>query len=167
MDRYRREAEPGLYEALAVYECPLSLIERSIELASDFVTVENLRPARDPGEWVDLSLQLYPGDAARTHRVRNAVLDLTTTREEFRRHLAFWDLHGVYAVFTRRGPLGFRATDLEEPGRYRALRNYDWTLELAIPGPSGGEWGRIASPDPAIIQQVQDAAEICYRNEGR
>jgi hypothetical protein len=167
MDRYRREDVPGAYAALAVYECPLSLIERSIELASGFVTVENFRPARDPGEWIGLSLQLYPDDAARTHRVRSAVLDLAMTREEFRRHLPFWDVHGVYAVFTRRGPLGFRATDLGEPARYRALRNYDWTLEQAIPGPSGGEWGRISSPDPAVIQQLQDAAEVCDRDEGR
>ena len=164
MDRYRKEAEPGLYEALAVHECPLSLIELSIELASDFVTVENLRPTRFPGEWVELSIQLYPDEAARTHSVRNAVLDVSMTREEFRRHLRFWDQHGVYAVFTRRGPLAFRATDLDEPARYRALRNYGWTLELAIPGPSGGEWGRISSPDPAVIRQLHDAAIACYGN---
>lgn len=167
MERFRREGKPGAYEALAVHECPLSLIELSIELASDFVTVENVRPTRDPREWVDLSLQLYPEDAVRTHSVRSAAFDLAMSREEFRRHLPFWDAHGVYAVFTRRGPLGFRATDLEEPARYHALRNYDWTLELAIPGSSGGDWGHIASPDPAIIQRIHAAAILAHGGEGR
>lgn len=167
MDLYTRHDEPGLYQALEVYECPLSLIELSIELASDFVTVENFSPTRYSREWIDLSLQLYPDDVVGKWSVRNADLDLSMTREEFRRHLPFWDSQGVYAVFTRRGPLGFRATDLNDASRYRALRNHDWTLELAIPGPSGGDWGRIASPDPAIIQKLHDAALICYGNEGR
>lgn len=89
------------------------------------------------------------------------------TGEEFRRHLRLWDTHGVYAVFTRRGPLGFRATELEDESRYRALGNYDWTLELAIPGPSGGEWGRISSPDPAIVRHLHGAAEACYADPAR
>ena len=167
MESYRKVERPGSYEALEVYECPLPLMELAVELASGFVTVENLWPTRYTREWTDLSLQLYPGDAVGTRSVRNAVLDVSMTREEFRRHLPFWDSQGVYAVFTRRGPLGFRATELEGPSRYRALRNYGWTLELSIPGPSGGEWGRISSPDPAIIQQLHDAAVACYGSQGR
>jgi hypothetical protein len=131
------------------------------------VTVENFSPTRYAREWIDLSLQLYPDDAVGTRWVRNAVLDLSMTREEFRRHLPLWDRQGVYAVFTRRGPLGFRASDLHEPSRYRAPRNYEWTLELAIAGPSGGEWGRIASPDPTVIQKLHDAAVTYYGSEGR
>jgi hypothetical protein len=46
VDRYRIEEKPGLYVALHVYECPPSLLERSVELASGVVTVENLRPTR-------------------------------------------------------------------------------------------------------------------------
>lgn len=166
MNRYRREEEPGLYHALEVYECPPPLMELSIALASDFVCIENVRPTRAAGEWTDLRLQMHADDPVSRYSVRNAVFDLSMTRDEFRHHLRFWDRNGVYAVFTRRGPLAFRATDLQGPARYRAMRNFDWTLELAIPGPSGGEWGRIASPDPAIIQQVHDAALVCYEKDG-
>jgi hypothetical protein len=164
VDRYRIEEKPGLYVALHVYECPPSLLERSIELASGVVTVENLRPTRAPAEWIDLSVQLYADDVAGTRSVRNVALDVTMSAEEFRSHLPFWDREGVYAVFTARGPLAFRATDLDGPGRYRALRNYGWTLELAIGG--GGGWGTISSPDPTIIQQLRDVAAVCH-GEGR
>ena len=63
----------------------------------------------------------------------------------------FWDRNGVYAVFVKTGPLKFRATDLEEALQYGALRNFDWSLEPAIPGPTGSEGGPIASPDPRQI----------------
>lgn len=156
------EEKAGSCSVLHVYECPLSLIERAVESASDHVTVENHRPTRSPGEWADLSLELYPEDPVRTHRARSAVLDLAMSRVEFQSHMAFWDLHGVYAVFTGRGALGFRATDLDEKSRYRALRNYDWTLELAMPASSGNGWGSISSPDRAMIQQLREFAAIAY-----
>jgi hypothetical protein len=41
-------------------------------------------------------------------------------------------------------------------------RNCDWTLELAIPGPSGGEWGSISSPDPVVIEKIYEAAGRDY-----
>lgn len=132
--------------------------------ASDFVTVEHLRRTRDSQGWADLSLQLYDGDLVRRWSVRNATLDVTMSKEEFRDRLPFWDENGVYAVFTRRGPLGFRATDLGEPSRYRALTNYGWTLELAV---GGAAWGTISSPDRAVIEQLKEVAGAYYGGEHR
>lgn len=160
--KFRTGETPGLCRYVALYECPLSIVGLALELASGHATVENFRPTRHRGEWLDLTMQLYAGDDVRMHSISAASLDVFMTREEFRHHLRFWDQEGVYAVFTQRDPLKFRASDLEPPGRYRALQNYGWSLELAIPGPSGGEWGTITSPDSWLIEQIVEAAARHY-----
>lgn len=66
----------------------------------------------------------------------------------------------MYAVFSTIWPIKFRASDLKGNARYAALKNFNWSLELAL----GGEWGYIASPDPTKINLLLAKAEEIYRN---
>lgn len=158
---------PGVCREMVLYECPRSILELAIELARGVVTVENFRPVEARGVWVEMEMQLHPGDVLRTHTISAASFDVFMTKAEFSRHLELWDRRGVYAVFTERGPVKFRASELDPAARYRALRNFGWTLELAIPGPSGGEWGTISSPDRAILDPIVEAAARHYGSAGR
>ncbi len=94
--------------------------------------------------------------------MRWASFDVALRREDFLDLLPYWDRNGVYAVFSTRGPIKFRATELAADARYLALKNFDWSLELAIPDGSGGDWGHIAAPDPKTIDLLFAKAEASY-----
>jgi hypothetical protein len=75
-----------------------------------------------------------------------------------------WDSQGCYAVFHEAPEVKFRMSDLDENRRYRALDNFKWNLELAIPDSASDGWGRITSPNKAIIdtieRQLQDSRQV-------
>jgi hypothetical protein len=123
------------------------------------VSAENVR-VRANTEW--FSSDVIDGPEIRFNRVRNLVFDTTLAASEFTALLPLWNRVGVYAVSGSR-PLAFRASDLAGAGRYRALANFDWQIELAIPGPAGPHWGSIAFADDARLPQFQAAAEAAYR----
>ncbi len=160
MEKFRKETRKHC-SLLHVFECPISLIRAAVELSEGDATVENLHPNRT-AEWFPLEMQLFPGNDVARRTVRWASFDVALRREDFLDLLPYWDQNGVYAVFSTFGPIKFRATGLEADARYLALKNFDWSLELAIPGPSGGEWGHIASPDPKKIDLLFAKAGDSY-----
>jgi predicted amidohydrolase len=89
------------------------------------------------------------------HRVRNACFDVTLSNAEFVKNHEFWNRNGVYAVFASQTPLGFRASELNGIARYRALENYDFTLEFGLAGPSSDGVSVIVSPEGSIIDQAE------------
>ena len=161
MEKFRKEHVSDICSLLHVHECPISLVQFAAGLSEGSATVENLHPGRG-ADWFALDMQLFPGSDVARRTVRWVSLDVTLSRETFLDCIPFWDQNGVYAVFARSGPLKFRATHLKGAARYKALKNFDWTLELAIPGPSGGEWGHIASPDPQMINLMFTKAAAIY-----
>lgn len=161
MEKFRKEHVGKKYSLLHVYECPISLVRAAVELSEGNATVENLNPHRAV-DWFRLEMQLFPGSDVAKRTVRWASFDVALSRETFLDLLPFWDRNGVYAIFSSLGPIKFRATDLEGEARYTALKNFHWSLELAIPGPSGGEWGHIASPNPGKIDLLFAKAGSIY-----
>jgi hypothetical protein len=160
MEKFRKETRKH-YSLLDVYQCPISLIRAAVELSEGDATVENLHP-NHTAAWFPLEMQLFPGDEVAIRTVRWASLDVTLKRENFLDLLSFWDRNGVYAVFSTLGPIKFRSTHLEGDARYVALKKFNWSLELAIPGSSGAEWGHIASPDPKKIDLLFAKAGASY-----
>lgn len=162
MSKYKiKENVSKHYSLLHVYECPISLIRAAVELSEGDATVEHLYPHR-VFEWFSLQMQLFPGSDVSKQTVRFVSLDVALKRQNFLDLLPFWDQDGVYAVFSTLWPIKFRATDLKGEARYAALKNFNWSLEIAIPGSSGGEWGHIASPDPEKINLLFAKAEAIY-----
>jgi hypothetical protein len=72
--------------------------------------------------------------------------------------MPFWNSHGVYAVFTDRSPVAFQASGIEPPARYKALANFGFVLECAIPGTSSDGWGRIVSPRVELVNLAERLA---------
>jgi hypothetical protein len=128
-------------------------------LMTGVVTAENVR-AQTSTDW--FSAEIIVGAEVRFDRVRNLVFDTSLSAAQFVALLPHWNRVGVYAVSGSR-PLGFRASDLEPPGRYHALTPFDWQIELAIPGPSGPHWGSIAFADDRHLPLFQTAAAAAYR----
>ena len=159
MDRqYKFEPIPSGGHVLHCFECPLPLLTFAATLMKGVVTVENVR-LQTSTDWFSATVIAEAG--IRFNRVRNMAFDAVVSPAEFVELLPLWNRIGVYAVSGSR-PLAFRASELESPSRYRALANFDWQIELAIPGPGGPHWGGIAFADDAHLPQFQAAAAAAY-----
>jgi hypothetical protein len=156
--QYRFEPIPSGGTVVHCFECPLELMIFAATLMTGVVTLENVR-VQPNTDW--FSTEIIAGKEMRFNRLRNLVFDATVAAAEFVALVPHWSRVGVYAVSGSR-ELGFRASDLDFPGRYRALANFGWQIELAIPGPSGPHWGSIAFADDTHLPQFQAAAAAAY-----
>ena len=152
--KWRRSTHDGLH-SLEIYDCRIDVLEAVARAAGVDVTVENVRPVREWNRWFESMQTIDPDRPAGRHRVRNETFDVALTNAEFLELMRFWDRHGVYAVFTERSPIAFQASELEPPARYKALANFGFVLELAIPGSSGDGWGGIVTPRAEIADLAE------------
>lgn len=146
----RRTEQDGLH-SIEIHDCRIEVLEAVARAAGVGVTVENVRPVRAWDQWFEAIQTIDPDRAARRHRVRNATFDVALTNAEFLDLMPFWNSHGVYAVFTERSPVAFRASELEPPARYKALANFGFVLEFALSGPSSDGGSGIVSSRAELI----------------
>ncbi|SHJ16632.1 hypothetical protein SAMN02745146_2499 [Hymenobacter daecheongensis DSM 21074] len=142
----------GRYFTLEVFECPRETIRLAASLGFDNVTVENFTHYRNP-ESIQATVQ--SGPLVKPLVLKSFRLDFTTTRADFLDLIDLWDSQGCYAVFHKSATLKFKATDLVPTARYRALDNFGWNLELAVPDSASDGRALITSPDPTIIDQIE------------
>jgi hypothetical protein len=160
MTPHRRYILSDRYYAIDVLECPIHIIMTAASMGAINVTIENFRNHRNP-EAVSVTINyaaqmLHPP-------VKNLQMDFQLTKTAFISLEHLWDSQGCYAVFHEAPEVKFRMSDLDENRRYRALDNFKWNLELAIPDSASDGWGRITSPNKEIIdtieRQLQDSRE--------
>ncbi|RYY95038.1 MAG: hypothetical protein EOO11_16660 [Chitinophagaceae bacterium] len=141
--------EIGPCWAIDIPDCPKELLLQVAAWGRGTVTVENLL------HWGrDLPLSLHLGHEGLRPGLLRYSLDLELPHADFLRWLPELEGGGLYAVWHDRAPLKVKATDLDGPARYRALRNFGWTLELSIAAPASDGVSRIAAPDRALIERV-------------
>jgi hypothetical protein len=141
---------------IEIHECPIEVILFAAESGARNVTIENYRNHRNP-EAVKLQIlangnQIAPG-------LKNLQADFSITQSQFASLADIWNSQGVYAVFHEADVLKFRASDLDDASRYKALLNFQWNLEIAVPDGSSGDWTRIVSPQEHIINRVAQYCE--------
>jgi len=161
MIKHRLEIVEGLHIA-HFYDCPITLVEAAAQMAGPQATVENFRPIRPVAGvqgWAALQLQLAPDSEISLRNVRSLCLDISLSNAEFISLSPLWNQRGVYALFTERGPLAFRASNFDDARRYKALQNYGWTLEIAIPDGTS-HWGRFVSPNKELINRLAEKAGL-------
>lgn len=149
---YNRKCLVNKYHVIEVLDCSIDIILFAAELSSQNVTVENIKSYQQL-DLVDLTLQLDGLKISPT--VLKYEFDLKILKQEFLSLGKIWDKQGCYAVFHDKDFLKFKATDLDNLARYKALDNFNWTLEIAIPGPASSGWGHIASPSSTLIDKVE------------
>lgn len=148
---FKRSILSPKYHSLDVYDCPIEVVSALADAVTADVTVENFTPNRHSDEWFETKQSLYPGADIENYKFRDVTFDVTLSNAEFIKHMTFWDGHGVFAVFTERTPIPFRASELEEPSRYRALDNFGLILVIALGGPSSSGWSSFVSPNSELI----------------
>lgn len=82
-------------------------------------------------------------------------IDFRLTRDEFIALLAIWNVKGCYAVFHEDSTIPFKITSLAETARYKALDNFKWTIELAVPDSASDGWSKITSPNASLIDRIE------------
>jgi hypothetical protein len=150
----RKTIDPSLHELL-VMDCPIELLDFAARLVGGHVSVENLRPMKSLNQWYTSRQALFPDDPVDSYSLKNVRLDVALTLGQFLFLMPRWDQNGVYAVFSPKGPVKFRATDMESPGRYSALKQYDFQLEFALAGPSSSGQSGLVSPKIEVIDQCE------------
>ncbi|WP_121357788.1 hypothetical protein [Flavisolibacter nicotianae] len=154
MEKYRRRDLNDQYFLLEVFECPKEIILFAAHLGSDNVTIENFTHyGRHRAEFQfginAKGMSLFPS-------LKAFDVDFSISKSDFLQFIDIWDEQGCYAVFHDTASLKFKATDLPEGHRYKALDNFDWSLEIAVPGSAFDGWGQIASPNKQIIDKIEE-----------
>ncbi len=150
---YSRTILANKYHSLKIWECPIDIMMKAAELASENVTIENVSHyERQP----EISMLFTMGDVRVQPTVTRFDVDLAMSKAEFLSLANYWDRNGCFAIFHERTPLKLKASNLEDLPRWRALDNFGWTLELSIPGPSSSGWGWISSPSSGLIDKLEE-----------
>lgn len=154
MEKYRRRDLNDRYFVLEVFECPKEIVLFAAQLGSKNVTIENFthygrHRAEFQFEINAKGLSLFPS-------LKAFEVDFSIAQGQFLQFIDIWDEQGCYAVFHDTAALKFKATDLPEGQRYKALENFGWTIEIAIPSSASDGWGQIASPNKQIIDEIEE-----------
>jgi hypothetical protein len=154
--KYNKSKIADSFYQIKIYECPLIILEKLAKKASVGVTVENLYPERHVDKWFKSKQSLFPQGNIDTYRFRNAVFDVSLTNIQFMENMKFWNNNGVYAIFSQKSPIAFKATDIEIPARYKALKNFGFVLEFSLAPSNSDGWSSIVSPDKELIDLAKD-----------
>ena len=142
---------------LDVFECPKEIIVFAAQLGSENVTIENF--TQYSRQRAEFEFKIHSQGLSLTPSLKRFNIDFSITKSDFLLLIDVWDEQGCYAVFHDIMPLKFKATDLPENQRYRALDNFGWTIEIAVPGSASDGWGQITSPDKQTIDKIEEQFE--------
>ena len=142
------------YFLLEVFECPKEIILFAAQLGSENVTIENF--SHHGRHRAEFQFEIRSKGLSVSPFLKAFYIDFSITNSEFLHFIDIWDEQGCYAVFHDIAPLRFKMTDLREEQRYRALENFGWTIEIAIPGSGSDGWGQITSPNKKLIEKIEN-----------
>lgn len=152
MVEYKRTNISDKYFAIQIFECPIDIVMLAATSGSNNVTIENYRHYRNPS---CLTILIENNNLTIEPRLKQFIADFQISKSDFISLKEIWDTQGCYAVFHDSDEIKFRTTDLYEISRYKALDNFAWTLEIAIPDGASDGWGQIVSPHKSIIDKIE------------
>jgi hypothetical protein len=148
---YKRSLIKNKYHALEVHNISIELIVFAARLGFNCVTVENFSHYYFPKI---TNLTLENGNQLINPKLKQFTFDLEISKNEFLSLKEVWNKQGCFAIFHNK-PIKFKVTDLDSAARYKALDNFDWNLELAVPSGASDGCGQITSPDKLIIDELE------------
>ncbi|MES2654297.1 MAG: hypothetical protein V4620_01850 [Bacteroidota bacterium] len=153
MTPFKRINRKDKYYTIEIFECPTALIVFAANLGSENVTVENYTHYGDKSLPV---IQINGDEQTIKPLLKRYDIDFQINKQDFKNLASIWHVKGCYAIFHASNELKLKATNLDDNARYKALDNFNWTLELAIPGSASDGWGAITSPDKSIIDSIEE-----------
>lgn len=152
MIEYKRTKILDKYFSIQIFECPIDIVMLAATFGSKNVTIENYRHHRNPNS---MTILIKNSNLTIEPRLKQFLADFQISNSDFISLKNIWDTQGCYAVFHDNDDIKFKATDLNEFSRYKALDHFKWTLEIAIPDSASDGWGQIVSPDQNIIDKLE------------
>lgn len=150
----QRKLIANKYFELKIHDCPTSIIALAASPGYDNVTIENFSHYYTDASLVQATIQ---HNGVISLNLKSYLLDFTIRKAEFTSLMDIWHQKGCYAIFHQSPLIKFKASDLPQAARYKALDNFKWNLELAIPNSASDGWGQITSPNESIIQLLADS----------
>jgi hypothetical protein len=161
MIKYNRTTISDMYFAIQIFECPVDIVMFAATLGSKNVTIENYRHHRNPDS---LTIVIKNNSLTIEPRLKQFLADFQISNSDFILLENIWNTQGCYAIFHEAGQIKFKSTEKKEPSRYKALDNFNWTLEIAIPDGASDGWGQIVSPDLEIINKIESYIQSLNNN---
>jgi len=152
MIEFKRSLISEKYHSIQILECPTEVILYAASLGGEKVTVEDYSHYRNPRS---LSIQIHNGNSTLTPKLKQFTADFQISKSDFISLEKIWDTQGCTAVFHDSEEIKFKFTHLDQLARYKALDNFRWTLEIAIPDSASSGWGQISSPQKNIIDAIE------------
>ena len=149
MIEYIRTNINDKYFAIQIFECPIEIIVFTARFGSKNVTIENFRNSKS------LSFLVNDGSVLVEPKIKQLLADFQISQTDFISLKDIWNSYGCYAVFHDSLDLKFKASDLVEFARYKALENFGWTIEIAVPNSASDGWGQIVSPYQEKIDKIE------------
>lgn len=162
MIEYKRTKILDRYFSIQIFECPIDIVMFAATLGSKNVTIENYSHYRNP---TSLTLLIQNKDLTVKPRLKQFFTDFQISNSDFISLQNIWDTQGCYAIFHDSNDIKFKATDLNEFSRYKALENFRWTLEIAIPDSASDGWGQMVSPDHIVIDKIESYIQSLNKND--
>ncbi len=154
MIKYQRTILQDKYHVIEIFECPTELMMYAAGLGAENITVENYNQY---GKESQAAFHINCENKIIMPKLSRYNVDFQISKSEFFDLTSLWHASGCYAVFCSNDKdMPFKVSELSGVSRYSALDNFQWTLELAIPGSASDGWGHIASPDKNIIDKIEE-----------
>ncbi len=154
MIKYQRTILEDKYHVIEIFECPIETMMFAAGLGAENITVENYNQY---GKESQASFHINCENKTIIPKLSRYNVDFQMSKPDFFDLASIWHASGCYAVFCSNDrDMPFKVSELRGASRYNALDNFQWTLELAIPGPASDGWGHIASPDKTLIDKIEN-----------
>lgn len=154
MEQFKRKVINDRYFMMEIFECPTGILLSAARLGSGQVTIENF--THYGWQQVGFRFEIQSKSLSVIPALQRFDITFVITKDEFFQLADLWDQQGCYAVFHNAPLLKFKASDLPEPQRYRALDNFGWTLEMVIAGPASDGWSYLVSPHREILDRIEE-----------
>ena len=162
MDKFKRTTLAQKYHRITLHEYDINIILYAAGFGNQHVTIENFyHYGRSLG---DFEFTLRYKDVKIQQPLKRFNIDFDISNTEFSALGDLWNEQGCNAVFHHKPGLKFQANELPENKRYHALNNYEWNLEIIVPGSGSSGEAHVTSPEKWIIDKIEEQLAL-YLNQ--
>lgn len=161
MEKFKRIIIDQRYHRIELLEYDINIITYAAGFGNNCVTIENFyHYGRSLGEF---EFVLRYKDFSITRSLKRFDIDFELDKSEFLQLTDLWNQQGCNALFHQQPGLKFRAKELQESKRYRALENFEWNLEIIVPGSGSSGEAQITSTEKSIIDKIEEQLQLYFK----
>lgn len=163
MEKFDRTIIDHKYHRIVLFEYDIHVIAFAAGFGNQWVSVENFyHYGRSLGEYEFI---LRYKDLEIQQPLKRFDIDFEISKTQFLALTDIWNQQGCNAIFHHKPGLKFNTKDLPEQQRYRALENFEWNLEILVPGSGSSGEAQITSTEESIIDKIEERLQLYFNQQ--